>query len=161
VLGEWRYSSTHSLTSALDGGKWSASRTGRFTPREGAPGTDLLGGWVGPRAGYILKYQTSMFSQLCLCEPLCYTFFTIFRTLSTCGLFLVLFLRGWHSKDMNTKRFPKPRIGDKTRLFARKPIKSTFVMYLCCHKILPCLAVKEHVRNGICVSPSFSIFSFL
>jgi hypothetical protein len=22
VLGEWRYSSTHSLTSALDGGEW-------------------------------------------------------------------------------------------------------------------------------------------
>jgi hypothetical protein len=32
VLGEWRYSSTHSLTSALDGGEWSASRPGRFTP---------------------------------------------------------------------------------------------------------------------------------
>jgi hypothetical protein len=26
VLGEWRYSSTHSLTSALDGGEWSASQ---------------------------------------------------------------------------------------------------------------------------------------
>jgi len=25
VLGEWRYSSTHSLTSVLDGGEWSAS----------------------------------------------------------------------------------------------------------------------------------------
>jgi hypothetical protein len=25
VLGEWRYSSTHSLTSALNGGEWSAS----------------------------------------------------------------------------------------------------------------------------------------
>jgi hypothetical protein len=34
-------SSTHSLTSALDGGEWSASRPGRFTPRERAPG---LGG---------------------------------------------------------------------------------------------------------------------
>jgi hypothetical protein len=31
---EWRYSSTHSLTSALDGGEWSASRTGCFTPME-------------------------------------------------------------------------------------------------------------------------------
>jgi hypothetical protein len=28
------YSSTHSLTSALDEGEWSASRPGRFTPRE-------------------------------------------------------------------------------------------------------------------------------
>jgi hypothetical protein len=32
VLGEWRYSATHSLTSALDGGEWSPSRPGRFTP---------------------------------------------------------------------------------------------------------------------------------
>jgi hypothetical protein len=50
VLGEWRYNSTHSLTSALDGGEWSDSRTGRFTPRERAPGTHWIGGWVGPRA---------------------------------------------------------------------------------------------------------------
>jgi len=34
VLGEWRYSSTHSLTSALDGVEWSASRLGRFNPTE-------------------------------------------------------------------------------------------------------------------------------
>jgi hypothetical protein len=33
IFGEWRYSSTHSLTSALDGGEWSASRPGRFTPQ--------------------------------------------------------------------------------------------------------------------------------
>jgi hypothetical protein len=44
------YSSTHSLTSELDGGEWSASRTGRFTPRKRAPGTHWIGGWVGPRA---------------------------------------------------------------------------------------------------------------
>jgi hypothetical protein len=41
---------THYLTSALDGGKWSASRPGRFTLRERAPGTHWIGGWVGPRA---------------------------------------------------------------------------------------------------------------
>jgi hypothetical protein len=50
VLGEWRYSSTHSLTSALDGGEWLALRLGRFTPRERAPRTHWIGGWVGPRA---------------------------------------------------------------------------------------------------------------
>jgi hypothetical protein len=33
-IGEWRYSSTHSLTSARRGGDWSASRPGRFTPRK-------------------------------------------------------------------------------------------------------------------------------
>jgi hypothetical protein len=48
--GEWMYSSTHALTSALDEGDWSASRPGRFTPRERAPGTHWIGGWVGPRA---------------------------------------------------------------------------------------------------------------
>jgi hypothetical protein len=42
VLEEWRYSSTNFLTSALDGGEWSASRPGRFT--------HWTGGWVGPRA---------------------------------------------------------------------------------------------------------------
>jgi hypothetical protein len=49
-LGEWSYSSTHSLTSALDGGEWPASRLGRFTPKERAPGTHWIGGWVDPRA---------------------------------------------------------------------------------------------------------------
>jgi hypothetical protein len=33
------------LTSALDGGEWSVSRPGRFTPEE----LWLTGGWVGPR----------------------------------------------------------------------------------------------------------------
>jgi hypothetical protein len=40
----------HSLTSALDGGEWSALRLGYFTPRERAPGTYRIGGWVGSRA---------------------------------------------------------------------------------------------------------------
>jgi hypothetical protein len=39
------------LTSALAGGEWSASRPGRFTPAETAPGTDWIGGWVDPRPG--------------------------------------------------------------------------------------------------------------
>jgi hypothetical protein len=39
----------HSLTSVLDGGEWSASRPGRFTPRERAADTPWIGGWVGPR----------------------------------------------------------------------------------------------------------------
>jgi hypothetical protein len=37
------------FTSVLDGGEWSASRHGRFTPRERAPGTHWIGSWVGPR----------------------------------------------------------------------------------------------------------------
>jgi hypothetical protein len=39
------------LTSALVRGQWSASRPGRFNPRERGPGTHWIGGWVGPRAG--------------------------------------------------------------------------------------------------------------
>jgi hypothetical protein len=51
ILREWRYSSTYSLTSALDGGeRRSASRPGRFIPSERAPGTHWIGGWVGPTA---------------------------------------------------------------------------------------------------------------
>jgi hypothetical protein len=49
ILGEWRYSSTYSLTSALHRGEWSVSRPGRFTPRERAPGTHWIGDKMGPR----------------------------------------------------------------------------------------------------------------
>jgi hypothetical protein len=35
----------HALASALDG----ASRTGHFTSEKRGPGTDWIGGWVGPR----------------------------------------------------------------------------------------------------------------
>jgi hypothetical protein len=39
------------LTSALDGGEWSASRPNCFICREKAPATHCIGGWVGPIAG--------------------------------------------------------------------------------------------------------------
>jgi hypothetical protein len=39
------------LTSALAGGEWSASRPGRITPGEKAPGTHWIEGLVDPRAG--------------------------------------------------------------------------------------------------------------
>jgi hypothetical protein len=39
------------LTSALVGCEWSASRPGRFTPGEKAPGANWIGGCVGPRTG--------------------------------------------------------------------------------------------------------------
>jgi len=42
---------TYSLTSTLDGGEWSASRPGRFVPREIVSGTPWIRGWVGSRAG--------------------------------------------------------------------------------------------------------------
>jgi hypothetical protein len=33
------------------GGEWSASRPGRFTSGEKAPGTHWIGGWVSPKTG--------------------------------------------------------------------------------------------------------------
>jgi hypothetical protein len=39
------------VTLALDGGEWSPSGPGRFTPGENAPDTHLIRGRVGPRAG--------------------------------------------------------------------------------------------------------------
>jgi hypothetical protein len=43
----------YALTSALSGGKWLASRFGRFTPRKSSPGIIWIGGCVGPRAGLV------------------------------------------------------------------------------------------------------------
>jgi hypothetical protein len=40
----------NSLASALNGDEWLASRPGRFTPKERAPGIHWIGGWVCPRA---------------------------------------------------------------------------------------------------------------
>jgi hypothetical protein len=40
----------HFLTLALAGGEWSALRPGRFTPKERAPGTHRIGGWMDPGA---------------------------------------------------------------------------------------------------------------
>jgi hypothetical protein len=39
------------MTSALDGGEWSASRPSRFTRRERAPFTHQIEGLVGSRVG--------------------------------------------------------------------------------------------------------------
>jgi hypothetical protein len=49
-VGEQRYSSTLSLTSALDGCEWSVSRPGRFRPVKRDPGPIVQEvGWVpGP-----------------------------------------------------------------------------------------------------------------
>jgi hypothetical protein len=40
----------HSLTLTLHGNEWSASRPGALPPREKAPGTHWIEGWLGPRA---------------------------------------------------------------------------------------------------------------
>jgi hypothetical protein len=48
-MGEGRYIPPF-LISALDGGEWSVSLPGRFTPWEPALGIHWIRGWLGPRA---------------------------------------------------------------------------------------------------------------
>jgi hypothetical protein len=54
-MGERRYNSS---IMALDGGKWSASRPGRFTPGERDLDTHCIGGWVGPHNTKISTFQS-------------------------------------------------------------------------------------------------------
>jgi hypothetical protein len=71
VLVVWMYSSTHSLTSALDGDVGCASSPGRFTPRERAPGTHWIGGWFDCRLGLgIFLYTTAYSTALEPTQPL-------------------------------------------------------------------------------------------
>jgi hypothetical protein len=57
------------LTSGLVGGKWSASRPGRFIPGETAPGTHCAGGCVGPRAGLDAVQERKISFALTGIEP--------------------------------------------------------------------------------------------
>jgi hypothetical protein len=47
----------------LDGGEWSASRAGSFTPGETDPDTHWIGGWVGTRAGLDAVVKRKIFSS--------------------------------------------------------------------------------------------------
>jgi len=49
------------LTSTLEGSEWSASRPGRFTPRERALCSHWIGGWVGPNRFEFLPAILSFF----------------------------------------------------------------------------------------------------
>jgi hypothetical protein len=57
------------LISAVDGGEWSASGPSRFTPRERAPGTHWIGGWLGPRAILDAVMKRKIPSTIKLCCP--------------------------------------------------------------------------------------------
>jgi hypothetical protein len=46
----WAEAQLHALTSALDGGEWSASRCSRFIPVKIAPSTHWIGACVGRTA---------------------------------------------------------------------------------------------------------------
>jgi hypothetical protein len=55
TLEQLRYSSTLSLTSALDGGGWSTPRRPLYLRER--PGTHCIESWVGPKAGLDLCYN--------------------------------------------------------------------------------------------------------
>jgi hypothetical protein len=83
------------LTSALAGGEWSASRPGRFTPRERAHSTHWIGGWVDSRAGLddvekrkVLLYRYSN-SDPSVVQPVASRYTdTLSRLLIIVGIFL-------------------------------------------------------------------------
>jgi hypothetical protein len=50
-------SSCSFLTSALDGGAWSASRPGQLYPQERTSSTHCAGGWVGLEAGLDTEHR--------------------------------------------------------------------------------------------------------
>jgi hypothetical protein len=60
------YSFYSFMTSALDGGEWSAPW---FTPWERTPGTHCTGGWVGPRAGLDTEAKGKILLPLPRIEP--------------------------------------------------------------------------------------------
>jgi hypothetical protein len=61
---ERTYSSYSFSTSALDGGEWSASRSGERTP-----GTHRTVGWMGPRADLDTEARGKILSPLPGIEP--------------------------------------------------------------------------------------------
>jgi hypothetical protein len=57
---------THSLTTALDGGEWSASLPSRLTLRERTPSTNRSAGKLGPRAS--LNAVVKISTHYCTCR---------------------------------------------------------------------------------------------
>jgi hypothetical protein len=60
-MWEWMSKIHIILTLAQVGGEWSASRPGRFTPGEKAPGTHWTGGRVGPTTSLADTEKTKFF----------------------------------------------------------------------------------------------------
>jgi hypothetical protein len=87
VLGKWRYSSKHSLTSALDGGELSASRPGRFTHRERAPGTHYINRFYFKINSYIWDRTRDILNII-------YYYLFLFRSARNIGLRQCLAIRG-------------------------------------------------------------------
>jgi hypothetical protein len=70
-LGERRYSSYSFLTSALDGGEWSASRPGRDLPPGKGPPVPIVqeAGWASEPVWTLLEYTFHNFELICYAGP--------------------------------------------------------------------------------------------
>jgi hypothetical protein len=118
------------LTSAIDGGDSSAPCPGSFTPREKAPGTHWIGGWVGPRgvldAVVKRKIPSPRFEPQNPDRPACSPALFLILALQPVEVLYVMF---WHASrsENNTERgeqISMPRSGIETSVAVceRQPI---------------------------------------
>jgi hypothetical protein len=101
------------MTSALDGGEWSASRPCRFNPGEGVAGTHWIRDWVGPGAGLVKPGPSS---------PSLYRL--SYSDSQPIGNVVNLYSGGWGVSCTNAEIVP--RLGDDR--FLRNPFR--FVVHL-------------------------------
>jgi hypothetical protein len=131
TYGGSRYITPAFLTSALDGGEWSASRPCRFPLWERVPGIHWIEGWVSPRAGpdavekrkilhcresnpgrlvrspllYRLSYPDSFYKQCRLKREW-------YFSLITAKFYQNIFTTTWNSRTLWLKTFnKKPKVG--------------------------------------------------
>jgi hypothetical protein len=80
------------LTSALDGGQWSASCPGLITRRQIGPGTHRKGDWAGPRTGLDVVEKRKILSCLELNQGRPARSLSLYRPSRWCLLNLFFFL---------------------------------------------------------------------
>jgi hypothetical protein len=87
------------LTLALVGGEWSASHPCHFTPKEKAPNTHWIRGWVGPRASLDAVEQKKFLTLLgpLVIQPVAshYANYAIPLSLVVVIYFIYLFIYLW------------------------------------------------------------------
>jgi hypothetical protein len=98
-----------SLTSAPDGGKWSASRPCLFISRGKSPGPGIrwIGGWVGPRVGLdaVEKRKIKHWRESNLGRPACSP---LLYWLSYSDFFLTLYKHKTQMNPINPVVSPNP-----------------------------------------------------
>jgi hypothetical protein len=119
------------LNSALDGSEWSASRPGRFTPRERVPGTHWIGDLVSPRAG--------------LADVEKREFFTL------PGLEVQPFRRPWRSQSLYRLRCPDSHVSSLCvyTVYCTNTVQLTLINNIYYILLLRCAPLKTIALNSI------------